>query len=55
MCEVLEVTQQRYNKWLKSQISQIKPYKHEALLAFIRQGLEEDNENGENYGVQRIF
>jgi transposase InsO family protein len=52
MCVVLGVTRQGYGKWLKSQG---KAYKHEALLALIRQVLEEDSENGENYGVQRIF
>ena len=52
MCKVLEITRQGYNKWLKSQG---KPYKHEALLALIKQVLEEDDENGENYGVRRIF
>jgi transposase InsO family protein len=52
MCKVLEVTRQGYNKWLKQQG---KPYKHEALLALIRQVLGEDNENGDNYGVRRIF
>lgn len=52
MCVVLGVTRQGYVKWLKSQG---KAYKHEALLALIRQVLEEDSENGENYGVQRIF
>ena len=52
MCEVLEVTRQGYNKWLKSQG---KPYKHEALLAMIRQVLGEDDENNKSYGVQRIF
>jgi transposase InsO family protein len=52
MCRVLEVTRQGYNKWLKSQG---KPYRHEALLALIRQVLEEDEENSKNYGVQRIF
>jgi len=52
MCKVLGVTRQGYNKWLKSQG---KPYKHEALLALIKQVLEEDDENSENYGVKRIF
>jgi transposase InsO family protein len=52
MCEVLSVTRQGYAKWLKSQG---RPYKHEALLALIRQVLEEDDENGENYGVWRIY
>jgi transposase InsO family protein len=52
MCEVLDVTRQGYNKWLKSQG---KPYKHEALLALIKQVLKEDDENAENYGVKRIF
>lgn len=52
MCEVLDVTRQGYNKWLKSQG---KPSKHEALLALIKQILEEDSENSDNYGVQRIF
>lgn len=52
MCEVLEVTRQGYGKWLKSQG---KPYKHEALLALIKQVLGEDNENSENYGVRRIY
>jgi transposase InsO family protein len=52
MCEVLEVTRQGYNKWLKSQG---KPYKHEALLALIKQVLGEDDENNDNYGKRRIF
>lgn len=52
MCEALSVTRQGYGKWLKRQS---KPYKHEALLALIRQVLEEDDENAENYGVRRIF
>jgi transposase InsO family protein len=52
MCSVLEVTRQGYRKWHKSQG---RPDKHEALLAMIRQVLEEDTENGDNYGVRRIF
>lgn len=52
MCAVLGVTRQGYSKWHKSQG---KPYKHEALLALINQVLEEDIENGDNYGVRRIF
>ena len=52
MCDVLDVTRQGYHKWLKAQG---KPPKHEALLALIRQVLEEDDENDDNYGVQRIF
>ena len=52
MCSVLEVTRQGYRKWLKTQG---RPDKHEALLAMIRQVLEEDTENGDNYGVRRIF
>ena len=52
MCQVLGVTRQGYSKWLKAQG---KPYKHEALLALIKQVLEEDDENSDNYGVQRIF
>jgi len=52
MCKVLGVTRQGYNKWLKTQG---KPYKYEALLALIKQVLDEDNENGDNYGVKRIF
>jgi len=52
MCKVLGVTRQGYNKWLKTQG---KPYKHEALLALIKQVLEEDDENSESYGVKRIF
>lgn len=52
MCKVLGVTRQGYNKWVKSQE---KPYKHEALLALIREILAEDEENGKNYGVNRIF
>jgi transposase InsO family protein len=52
MCEALEVSRQGYRKWLKSQG---KPYKHEALLALIKQVLGEDYENDKNYGVRRIF
>jgi transposase InsO family protein len=52
MCRVLGVTRQGYGKWKKAQG---KPYKHEALLALIKQVLAEDDENAENYGVQRIF
>jgi transposase InsO family protein len=52
MCAVLQVTRQGYRKWLKSQD---KPHRHEALLAMIRQVLEEDEENSDNYGVKRIF
>lgn len=52
MCDVLKVTRQGYGKWRKAQS---KPYKHEALLAQIREVLEEDDENGENYGVVRIY
>lgn len=35
--------------------AQDKPYKHDALLALIRNLLAQDEENGENYGVGRIF
>jgi len=52
MCEVLEVTRQGYNKWLKSQG---KPYKHEALLVLIRQVLGEDDENGETTAFGGYF
>jgi transposase InsO family protein len=52
MCEVLGVTRQGYSKWRKAQE---KLCRHEALLAMIRQVLEEDDENSENYGVRRIF
>jgi transposase InsO family protein len=52
MCVVLGVTRQGYSKWLKAQS---KPYKHEALLALIKQVLAEDDENAESYGVQRIY
>lgn len=52
MCRALEVTRQGYNKWVKSQG---KPYRHEALLAQIREILAEDKENSDNYGIYRIF
>jgi len=52
MCEVLDVTRQGFNKWLKSKD---KPHKHEALLALIKQVLGEDGENHINYGTRRIY
>jgi len=52
MCAVLGVTRQGYNKWRKGQE---RPYKHETLLALIREILAEDAENNDNYGVYRIY
>jgi transposase InsO family protein len=51
-CSALGVKKQGYYQWKKS-LS--KPYKYAALLAMIKAILDEDPENKENYGVNRVL
>lgn len=51
MCNVLEVTEQGYYKWLKNKE---KPHKYTTLLAIIQEIRHKEPEN-ENYGVERLL